>query len=47
MGYLAVETLVKVVRGEKVPDTIDTGAVLVTKKGLESDTKIRKLVGLE
>jgi ribose transport system substrate-binding protein len=47
MGYLAVETLVKVVRGEKVPDTIDTGAVLVTKKGLESEPKIRKLVGLE
>jgi ribose transport system substrate-binding protein len=47
MGYLAVETLVKVIRGEKVPETIDTGAVLVTKKGLESDAKIRKLVGLE
>lgn len=47
MGYLAVETLVKVLRGEKVPDMIDTGAVLVTRKGLESDAKIRKLVGLE
>jgi ribose transport system substrate-binding protein len=47
MGYLAVETLAKVVRGEKVPAVIDTGAVLVTKKGLESDPAIRKLVGLE
>jgi ribose transport system substrate-binding protein len=47
MGYLAVETLVKVLRGEKVPEVIDTGAVLVTKKGLETDAKIRKLVGLE
>lgn len=47
MGYLAVETLAKVVKGEKVPAVIDTGAVLVTKKGLESDPAIRKLVGLE
>jgi len=47
MGYLAVESLVKVLRGEKVPQVIDTGAVLVTKKGLESDATIRKLVGLE
>ena len=47
MGYLAVETLVKVVRGEKVPAVIDTGAVLVTKEGLENDPAIRKLVGLE
>lgn len=47
MGYLAVETLVQVVKGEKVPPVIDTGAVLVTKTGLESDPAIRKLVGLE
>jgi ribose transport system substrate-binding protein len=47
MGYLAIETLVKVVKGEKVPAAVDTGAVLVTKKGLESDPAIRKLVGLE
>ncbi len=47
MGYLAVETLVKVVRGEKVPEVIDTSAVLVTKQGLQTDAKIRKLVGLE
>lgn len=47
MGYLAVETLVKVVKGEEVPKVIDTGAVLVTKKSLESDPAVRKLVGLE
>lgn len=47
MGYLAVETLAKVVKGETVPAVIDTGAVLVTKAGLEGDPAIRKLVGLE
>jgi ribose transport system substrate-binding protein len=47
MGYLAVETLVKVIRGEPVDAVVDTGAVLVTKQGLETDPAIRKLVGLE
>lgn len=47
MGYLAVETLNKVVKGEKVEAVTDTGAVLVTRTGLESDPAIRKLVGLE
>jgi ribose transport system substrate-binding protein len=47
MGYLAVETLARVVKGEEVPKIIDTGAVMVTKKSLESDPAVRKLVGLE
>lgn len=47
MGYLAVETLVKVVRGEKVAAMIDTGTELVTKAALETDPAIRKLCGLE
>ena len=47
MGYLAVETLYRVVKGERVPPVIDTGAALVTKQGLESDPAIRKLVGLK
>lgn len=47
MGYLAVETLRKVVTGEAVPAITDTGAVLVTKDGLANDAAIRKLVGLE
>ncbi len=47
MGYLAVKTLDKVVKGEQVPALIDTGAVLVTRQALESDHAIRKLVGLE
>jgi ABC-type sugar transport system substrate-binding protein len=47
MGYLAVETLVKVIKGEKVPAVIDTGTVLVTKDKLENDPAVRKLVGLK
>ncbi|HMP77031.1 MAG TPA: substrate-binding domain-containing protein [Kiritimatiellia bacterium] len=47
MGYLAVETIAKVVKGEKVEAVTDTGAVLVTKDGLANDPAIRKLVGLE
>ncbi|MCF7854363.1 MAG: substrate-binding domain-containing protein [Candidatus Pacebacteria bacterium] len=47
MGYLAVQTIVKVVRGEPVPDVVDTGVKLVTREKLENDPEIRKLVGLE
>ncbi len=47
MGYLAVETITKVVKGESVDAVTDTGAVLVTKDGLANDPAIRKLVGLE
>jgi ribose transport system substrate-binding protein len=46
MGYLAVETLYKVVKKQKVPAVIDTGTVLVTKEKLASDPEVRKLVGL-
>lgn len=46
MGYLAVETLVKVVRKETVPPMVDTGTVLVTKDALTNDAAVRKLVGL-
>ena len=31
MGGLAVESLAKLMKGETLPPTIDTGAVLVTK----------------
>ena len=37
MGYLAVETLYKVVKKEKVPAIVDTGTVLVTKDKLAND----------
>lgn len=47
MGYLAVETIVKVIKGEEVPAVIDTGTVLVTKEKLENDPGVRKLVGLK
>lgn len=30
MGYLAIETLVKLANGEEVQDRIDSGATLVT-----------------
>jgi ribose transport system substrate-binding protein len=46
MGYLAVETLYKVVRKQKVEAVIDTGTVLVTKEKLASDPEVRRLVGL-
>jgi ribose transport system substrate-binding protein len=46
MGYLAVETLYKVVKKEKVPAMVDTGTVLVTKEKLATDPEVRKLVGL-
>jgi len=45
MGYLAVQTLVKHLRGEKVQAFVDTGAQLVTKERLEKEAEIRELVG--
>ncbi len=47
MGYLAVETLVKHLRGEPVEPMVDTGVELVTRERLEKEPAIRKLVGLE
>ena len=46
MGYLAVETMVKHLRGEPVEPLIDTGVEVVTAERL-SDPEVRKLVGLE
>jgi ribose transport system substrate-binding protein len=46
MGYLAVETLTKHLRGEKVEPRIDTGAQVVTAQRLQSEPEIRELVGL-
>ncbi len=46
MGYLAVETLYKVVKKQAVPKMVDTGTVLVTKDKLANDPEVRKLVGL-
>lgn len=43
MGYLAVKTMVEVIRGKKVPARIDTGAKLVTKASL-SDPAVMELV---
>ena len=35
MGYKAVQTMVKSLKGEKVPDYIDTGCKLITKASLQ------------
>jgi ribose transport system substrate-binding protein len=43
MGYLGVKTAVAVLRGEKVPASIDTGVGFVTKENL-SDPEIADLV---
>lgn len=47
MGYLAVETLVKHLHGEAVPEFVDTGVRLVTVQRLKEDPALRKLVGVE
>jgi ribose transport system substrate-binding protein len=47
MGSLAVETIVKHLRGEKIAPRIDTGVELVTRERLEKEPEIRELVGLE
>jgi ribose transport system substrate-binding protein len=47
MGALAVETIVKHLRGEKIEPLIDTGVELVTRERLENEPEIRKLVGLK
>jgi ribose transport system substrate-binding protein len=47
MGYLAVEILVKHLRGEEVSDFIDTGVKLVTRELLKEDAELRKLVGAD
>jgi len=35
MGYKAVQTMVKSIKGEKVPEYIDTGCKLITKATLQ------------
>jgi ribose transport system substrate-binding protein len=47
MGALAVETMVKHLRGEQIEPLIDTGVELVTRERLENEPEIRKLVGLK
>ncbi len=47
MGYLAVATIVKHLKGESVEKEVDTGVELVTADRLENEEAIRKLVGLE
>ena len=44
MGYEAVSTMAKRLKGETVPESIDTGAYLVTKDKLD-DPQIKKLIG--
>lgn len=44
MGYLAVTTAVKALRGEKVEPTIDTGCVLVTKDN-QNEPAVKAVLG--
>jgi hypothetical protein len=44
---LAVETLVKHLRGEQVEPIVDTGAELVTRERIEREPEIRKLIGVK
>ena len=44
MGYLAVVTAVKALRGEKVEPTIDTGCVLVTKEN-QNEPAVKAVLG--
>jgi ribose transport system substrate-binding protein len=44
MGYLAVETAVKAIRGEKVSEYIDTGCLLVTSEN-RRDAAVRAVLG--
>lgn len=44
MGYLAVVTAVKALRGEKVATSIDTGCVLVTKEN-QNDAAVKAVLG--
>lgn len=46
MGYLAVETLTRHLRDEKVTAMVDTGVELVTKQRLIDDAELRTMVGL-
>lgn len=43
IGYLGVETLVRHLRGQKVPERIDTGSALVTSENLDQP-EIRELL---
>ena len=44
MGYLGVKTAVAIIRGEKVPTSIDTGSGVITAKNMD-DPAIKKLLG--
>ncbi|MCP4259582.1 MAG: ABC transporter substrate-binding protein, partial [Planctomycetes bacterium] len=43
IGYLGVTTMVRHLRGEKVPERIDTGSILLTKENLDQP-EIRELL---
>ena len=44
MGYEGVKTMVQHLRGEKVPERIDTGVTLITKENLET-AEVKALIG--
>ena len=46
MGYLAIQTIVKIIRGETVPAFVDTGVSVATKENIDTD-EIKKLLSPE
>lgn len=44
MGYEGVKVLVQHIKGEKVPERVDTGALLITKQNL-GDPAVKELIG--
>jgi ribose transport system substrate-binding protein len=44
MGYESVKTIVAHIRGEKVPQRVDTGVKLITKENL-TDPEVKQLIG--
>lgn len=46
MGYEGVKTLVRSIRGERVPEVVDTGVKLITRKNLDTP-EIKALLGVQ
>jgi ribose transport system substrate-binding protein len=44
MGYEGVRILVQHIKGEKVPERVDTGAMIITKQNL-NDSAVKELIG--
>jgi ribose transport system substrate-binding protein len=47
MGYLSVKTLVQHLRGEEVPEFIDTGSIMATPENMDEPAIANRLRPLE